>query len=282
MSQDEELIERAANIAYRVCAETRHVTLGDKAANAIRAELQPADRLEALAQPVVGVADPVPAFEDYWGASKYRSRNMIGYSDKKCLAWEAYSAALAASPSPVVPRLPLMSAAFRTTISGDGYRMDFKFPSIEALHAADDEWRAFRKDEQCTLGYAKSADTSVPVTTGVSITTDAPVVGDEGRRELLDKLEWALNAYKLEEERLRLMPTLTTALACAEIIADTNAKLGELLPDMIAILSSTPVTEEREALRVMLTAFSPYADTVAKREAIAIGEAAIGDTSHAK
>lgn len=38
--------------------------------------------------------DPVTAFEEYWGASKYRSRNMIGYSDKKCLAWEAYSAAL--------------------------------------------------------------------------------------------------------------------------------------------------------------------------------------------
>lgn len=54
MTKDEELIERAATIAYRVCAETRHVTLGDKAANAIRTELQPADRLEAIAQPVVG------------------------------------------------------------------------------------------------------------------------------------------------------------------------------------------------------------------------------------
>jgi len=38
----------------------------------------------------------VTAFEEYWGASKYRTRNMIGYSDKKCLAWEAYSAAIAA------------------------------------------------------------------------------------------------------------------------------------------------------------------------------------------
>lgn len=28
--------ERCAAIAYRVCAETRHVTLGDKAAEAIR------------------------------------------------------------------------------------------------------------------------------------------------------------------------------------------------------------------------------------------------------
>jgi hypothetical protein len=30
-------LERAADAAYRVCAETRHVTLGDKAAEAIRA-----------------------------------------------------------------------------------------------------------------------------------------------------------------------------------------------------------------------------------------------------
>ncbi|HKR17673.1 hypothetical protein [Rhizorhapis sp.] len=30
--------ERDAEIAYRVCAETRHVTLGDKAATAIRAQ----------------------------------------------------------------------------------------------------------------------------------------------------------------------------------------------------------------------------------------------------
>ena len=30
--------ERAAQIGYRVCAETRHVTLGDKVAAAIRAQ----------------------------------------------------------------------------------------------------------------------------------------------------------------------------------------------------------------------------------------------------
>lgn len=38
---------------------------------------------------------------------------------------------------------PNLFAAFRTTLSGDGrYEMTFKFPSMAAMHAADDEWRA--------------------------------------------------------------------------------------------------------------------------------------------
>ena len=38
---------------------------------------------------------------------------------------------------------PIMRAAFRTTVSGDGkYEMVFRFPSMDAMHAADDEWRA--------------------------------------------------------------------------------------------------------------------------------------------
>lgn len=32
-----DVLEEAARMAYRVCAETRHVTLGDRAADAIRA-----------------------------------------------------------------------------------------------------------------------------------------------------------------------------------------------------------------------------------------------------
>ena len=36
--------------------------------------------------------------------------------------------------------------AFRTTESGpDGYRMVFKFPTMEVMHAADDEWHALRQ-----------------------------------------------------------------------------------------------------------------------------------------
>ncbi|MES2030895.1 MAG: hypothetical protein V4477_17070 [Pseudomonadota bacterium] len=38
--REAEIAERCAKIAYRVCAETRHVTLGDKAAAAIRASLR--------------------------------------------------------------------------------------------------------------------------------------------------------------------------------------------------------------------------------------------------
>lgn len=38
---------------------------------------------------------------------------------------------------------PTMRAAFRTTVSGGGkYEMVFRFPSMDGLHAADDEWRA--------------------------------------------------------------------------------------------------------------------------------------------
>lgn len=39
--------------------------------------------------------------------------------------------------------MPTMRAAFRTTVSGGGkYEMVFRFPSMDAMHAADDEWRA--------------------------------------------------------------------------------------------------------------------------------------------
>lgn len=172
-------------------------------------------RLEALAQPVVGEqADDVERDIRIaiWnagmngGMGQDLSQAFIGRAMAEPTMIRA-PAALAASPSPeiseptkrmekildasfvrrnapVVPQLPLMSAAFRTTVSGDGYRMDFKFPSIEALHAADDEWRAFRKDAQCKDGFAQSADGCARATADASITTtDAPVVGDEGRRE---------------------------------------------------------------------------------------------------
>lgn len=40
---------------------------------------------------------------------------------------------------------PNLCSAFRTTLAGDGkYEMTFRFRSMEAMHAADDEWRAIR------------------------------------------------------------------------------------------------------------------------------------------
>ncbi|WP_261534745.1 tail protein X [Burkholderia multivorans] len=68
-----------------------------------------------------------------------------------------YAAMLAAAPQPAQPdapaeprELPMMRKAFRVTeVSGDPdpakqrFYMRFSFPSIEALHAADDEWREF-------------------------------------------------------------------------------------------------------------------------------------------
>lgn len=46
--------------------------------------------------------------------------------------------------------LPTMREAFRTTESAPGsrgkvYTMTFRFPSMEAMHRADDEWHAFRQ-----------------------------------------------------------------------------------------------------------------------------------------
>lgn len=38
--------------------------------------------------------------------------------------------------------MPIMRAAFRTTVSGGGkYEMVFRFANMEDMHAADDEWR---------------------------------------------------------------------------------------------------------------------------------------------
>lgn len=55
------------------------------------------------------------------------------------------AALLAATPSAPVEDLPTMYEAFRTTTSGDGsYVMTFKFPTMEAMHQADDEWQTFR------------------------------------------------------------------------------------------------------------------------------------------
>ncbi|SES09025.1 hypothetical protein [Sphingobium sp. YR768] len=45
--------------------------------------------------------------------------------------------------------LPTMRAAFRTTISGGGkYEMVFRFPSMDAMHIADEEWHTFRASQE--------------------------------------------------------------------------------------------------------------------------------------
>ncbi|MBO9380305.1 hypothetical protein GG804_26420 [Sphingomonas histidinilytica] len=53
------------------------------------------------------------------------------------------------SPNGTSDRLPLMCAAFRTTVSSGGekprYQMIFEFPNVEALSAANREWHAYRR-----------------------------------------------------------------------------------------------------------------------------------------
>lgn len=53
---------------------------------------------------------------------------------------------------------PNLFAAFRTTASGDGsYTMTFKFPTMQAMHDADDEWHRLRKFiEAAALARTKS------------------------------------------------------------------------------------------------------------------------------
>lgn len=48
--------------------------------------------------------------------------------------------------SRLIEQTGVLFGAFRTTESGpDGYRMVFKFPTMGAMHAADDEWHALRQ-----------------------------------------------------------------------------------------------------------------------------------------
>lgn len=71
----------------------------------------------------------------------------------------------AQADAPAEPReLPMMRKAFRVTeVSGDPdpakqrFYMRFSFPSIEALHAADDEWRKFVAAPVSAPAYAGEA-----------------------------------------------------------------------------------------------------------------------------
>jgi len=208
----------------------------NKAANALVSELPTLlDRLEAFhAKPVVGRWPDRESIADAFLLSPHRVQNgdrqhanpadYIEYirTYKSASLGEArrvadfvlsLPGALAAlqSPPPVVS-LPLMSAAFRTTSSGSGeYCMHFKFPTMGALHAADDEWIKFRKGGQCTDGAGEtlvdalkhckalilSTGREIPVTDGkVALPADlsdverselrgvsTPPVVEEGRRE---------------------------------------------------------------------------------------------------
>ncbi|MBU9284070.1 hypothetical protein [Burkholderia multivorans] len=96
--------------------------------------------------------------------------------------------------APAVAReLPMMRKAFRVTeVSGDPdpakqrFYMRFSFPSIEALHAADDEWRKF-----------VAAPVSAPADAGEARLTDEQLArAAEQFNELLDAVELGSNSER--------------------------------------------------------------------------------------
>ncbi len=108
--------------------------LGDDAATLRHADeyVEMADNMEAAAR-LLGASEEVRAAEEM------------------CSRWPWQRTASAQADAPTNPHdLPIMRKAFRVTeVSGDPdpakqrFYMRFSFPSIEALHAADDEWNKF-------------------------------------------------------------------------------------------------------------------------------------------
>lgn len=63
--------------------------------------------------------------------------------------------------------MPTMRAAFRTTVSGGGkYEMVFRFPTMDAMHAADDEWRAALPIPEAPASVVDREITTKPVAVG--------------------------------------------------------------------------------------------------------------------
>lgn len=55
-----------------------------------------------------GEGDVVEVFEAWWATSPRRNRDLIGYSDKKCLAFDAFSAGRPAYPAPATDNAVLV------------------------------------------------------------------------------------------------------------------------------------------------------------------------------
>lgn len=131
------------------------------------------------------------------------------------MPWTGYNrAALSQAAAPAEPReLPTMRNAFRVTeVSGDPdpakrrFYMRFSFPSIEALHAADDEWRKFLAAAQAG---AQDEDAYVAKRLSEALASVyATIVGDDRVDEsdglnAIQRVEKAAQVLRLEVDLYR-------------------------------------------------------------------------------
>lgn len=136
--------------------------------------------------------------------------------------------------------MPTMRAAFRTTLSGDGkYEMIFRFPTMEALHKADDEWCA-----------ALRASTDAAAVGGVAVRlgpcqhrwSHAPTVGYYQCIDCGERHDHGTPIY----EQLKQMPAHPPADAAAVAGEDVAANEGRRRLFMRALaglnLNENPVT----------------------------------------
>lgn len=115
---------------------------------------------EKAVEPVAGVDELANVMIDAWkladpksGVAQYPASYIATFADMARAVRTKYPSA--ADVAAMREALPVMKSAFRTTTSGDGYVMTFKFPDLATLHAAEDEWHAFRK---ATAGGANAVE----------------------------------------------------------------------------------------------------------------------------
>ena len=98
---------------------------------------------------IAGLAYPRTCAECGLGPCKH---SIIDHDNKRKKDVEYVMLADVPAPPPD-PDIPLLRAAFRTSVScgPDGlYEMRFAFPSLEALYKAEDEWRKYWLSKQPT------------------------------------------------------------------------------------------------------------------------------------
>lgn len=141
--------------------------------------------------------------------------------------------------------MPTMRAAFRTTVSGDGkYEMVFRFPSMEAMHAADDEWRA---------ALATPASDVAPVAISQSTQRMAEILGTEWRARppLAQSVDPVAGHANTERDAIELFAHLNCP-SCGgsghidDVTVDPVA--GEALREVAAKYADMGIDERAEAM----------------------------------
>ncbi|MBU9563066.1 hypothetical protein KTE54_20510 [Burkholderia multivorans] len=135
-------------------------------------------------------------------------------------------AELEAGASAETRDLPMMRNAFRVTeVSGDpdpakqSFAMRFSFPSIEALHAADDEWNKFIAAAQADAREPKIDAQPEGGEIAESLVPQGEVARSGGARagltdaQMLMQVDDELRAYLTKRDRERAVSAMRRALA---------------------------------------------------------------------